>query len=220
MDRFPCIIQVNDDLSSSVQQTLVTQLYITEAITGTEFDARVAADPNYPLIVYQNNLRILVIRPANDYTNRFLADLVLFLKHGEASIQCNKTGEPTKTVQIAYINLGKLMLWYPRLVECCNAFCDGYQMYPNDGYLPIHIDGYCCPPFPCPPVQNNIVCPLFPYSKIPAKFPFGSDPDRRQDTIFNTMPYVPFHNQGALIPLKPCTCSCSPCRCCDFGCGK
>lgn len=191
------IIFVNDDLTPGVQGPLQTQLYISEAITGAEFDARVSSDPEYPRIVHINGLRILVIRSfRHKHRHNFhLADVVIFIKAGLASVESNRCGpcdEPGHTSPVVYLTVAKLLQHFP----------------PN-----------FCSPEPCNPhVQNNIFYPLFPHSKCPAIFPFGSDKSALQDTIFYTIPLVPFHAKGALIPRSPCDApdcfpNCNSCCC-------
>lgn len=98
------IIFVNDVLYSdgyySTKGELMTQLYITEAMDGYEFDARVAADPNYPNIVHFTGKRILVLRNFSDLTNRDLADVAIFVKNGLAAIEQNKIGPPGLTYPV------------------------------------------------------------------------------------------------------------------------
>jgi hypothetical protein len=102
------IIFSNTDLSANVQATVKRQLDLTEMISAAEFDARVAADPNYPNIVHLNRLRIWVLRDLSDQTNRNLADLVLFLKAGLASVLFHKSGMPTFAIPIDRMYLSAL----------------------------------------------------------------------------------------------------------------
>lgn len=86
------IIFVNSDISPSVQEKLVTQLFIDYVLTGDEFDANVNADPNYPIEVKQFRKRVLVIRSfdqgniVNNIPNRELADIILFVANGLANV--------------------------------------------------------------------------------------------------------------------------------------
>lgn len=93
------IIFINSDINQILQDTLTSQLHITDVMSGSEFDARVSNNPYYPNIVHGSNLRILVIRESfQDLTNRDLADVVIFLKQGLASIEKDNYGPPGKTV--------------------------------------------------------------------------------------------------------------------------
>src|SRR5271166_785844 len=77
--------------SFSELTNLQNQLFINDTMTKAEFDARVAADPNYPIIVHLQGLRILVILPTfYDHHNRDLADVVIFLHQGLADVECNR----------------------------------------------------------------------------------------------------------------------------------
>jgi hypothetical protein len=88
------VILINADLVDSVRAYIVKQLHIDEAITGTEFDARVAANPNYVNLIKQLELRILVERTFKELTNRDQFDLVVFLKNGIISCELNRLGPP------------------------------------------------------------------------------------------------------------------------------
>lgn len=79
------------DASVSELTNLQIQLFIDDTMTKAEFDARVVADPNYPTIVHLRGMRILVILPTfYDHHNRDLADVVIFLHHGMADVECNR----------------------------------------------------------------------------------------------------------------------------------
>lgn len=94
----------NNDLSPSVQEKIVTQLFIDYVLTGAEFDAKVVADPLYVSKVKIFNLRVLVIRTyaqndiANNIPNRELADVVLFVKSGLANVVTKSGHGPTVPV--------------------------------------------------------------------------------------------------------------------------
>jgi len=94
------VIFVNADLTDNVKAVIQRQLYINDTITGTEFDLRLVADPNYVDVVHADRLRVLVIRPFTELTNRDKADIVLFCKAGLASVESSKVGPPGQTYQI------------------------------------------------------------------------------------------------------------------------
>jgi len=102
------VILVNADLTPNVQAAIQRQLYINDTITGTEFDLRIAADPNYVAIVHANGLRVLVIRPFTELTNRDQFDIVMFCKAGLASVETSKVGPPGQTYQIDRMYLSQL----------------------------------------------------------------------------------------------------------------
>lgn len=102
------VIFVNQDLTPNVQAAIQRQLYINDTITGTEFDLRVATDPNYVNVVHANGLRVLVIRPFTELTNRDLADIVLFIKAGLASVEMTKVGPPAQTYAVEHMYLSQL----------------------------------------------------------------------------------------------------------------
>lgn len=103
------IVFVNADLTGQVKSVLVRQLFITEVMDGYEFDARVLSDPNYPIIIRANNLKILVIRPFYEHTNRELADVAIFVKAGMATVEYSKYGPPGLTLPVARIYLNELI---------------------------------------------------------------------------------------------------------------
>lgn len=81
--------------SFSELTNLQTQLFINDTMTKVEFDARVQADPNYPIVVHLRGLRILVILPTfYDHHNRHWADVVIFLHQGMADVECNRLAWP------------------------------------------------------------------------------------------------------------------------------
>lgn len=120
MNLVPAIIFINGncdgygvaygDLDAYTKSVIVQQLYIHESMTGTEFDARVVVDPNYPAVIHNMRLRILVIRSDfRDYTNRDLADIVLYFRNGMVSIEKNNFGIPSLTVSIDRLDIYKLL---------------------------------------------------------------------------------------------------------------
>lgn len=105
----PAIIFVNSDSSTNVQQYMSNQLYVSEIITGAEFDKRVELDPNYPLDIHLKNIRIIVVRPFNDYNNRNLCDVAIFINRGLAVIEFNKYGPPNRTYRIETLSIYQLL---------------------------------------------------------------------------------------------------------------
>jgi hypothetical protein len=145
------IIFVNDDLTPNVEAALQRQLFITDTMTGAEFDARVAADPNYPNIVHLQNAVILVIRSFYDFTNRSLADIVIFVKAGLASVEASKVGPPGLTLPVDRLYLNELFR----------------------GTLPS-----CATFIPNPNAQNNILYPIERHCETKDLRPFGSNFER------------------------------------------
>ena len=117
------IIFMNNEINPPLQQKLVEQLEITDVMTGTEFDDRVTEDPNYPLNIELNQLRILVLRDSlQDTTNREYADVVMFVKGGLASILYNKYGPPAATLDINRITMYSLLVNKDLQSGVTNAF--------------------------------------------------------------------------------------------------
>lgn len=102
------IIFCNADLSDNVLTTIQRQLFITDTMTGVEFDARIAVDPDYPDEIHGNGRRVLVIRSFLEHTNRQIADLVLFVKNGLASVEASKFGPPGITYPVDRMYLSQI----------------------------------------------------------------------------------------------------------------
>jgi len=114
--------------STSAITNLSRQLEINETITLEEFNARVAADPNYPTVVHLNRLRILVVLSSfMDHTNRNLADIVLFVKGGLASVEFSKFGPPRQTWETQRLNIWNLIN---------GVRGSGVACFPFPGFLP------------------------------------------------------------------------------------
>ena len=146
----PCLFFINQDISfpldhkpfigsiitrpgssagPSTLTQLVSQLFINDVMTEEEFDSRIVADPNYPLIVRLQGLRILVIVPSyicDGYLNltfdhyrhfdgyhrhRHEADVIMFFHQGMIDVECNR-------------------LAWPKYGSPCNSSCDNF----DDGY--------------------------------------------------------------------------------------
>lgn len=127
------IFFVNADITDDIKSVLTTQLYINEVLTDTEFDNRVSVDPDYPDQIRLNGLRLLVVRQNfRDYTNRQLADVVIFVSHGLAAVEKNNlcpfqplgnNGFPSLTFPISRLNMYEL-LRYNRSNQVVNLMPD------------------------------------------------------------------------------------------------
>lgn len=112
MVAFPsAVIFVNNDLVDSARNHIITQLHINEFITGTEFDSRIAADSGYVNKIKQLNLRLLVIRPFTETTNRNLADVVAFVKNGMIAVETNKFGPPAPAFPVLDVHWGQFCIF-------------------------------------------------------------------------------------------------------------
>lgn len=120
------IIFINIDLTESIIATFTRQLFLSEVITGDIFDARVAADGYYPQEVHNSNLRIMVMRPLYDLTNRGLADIVLFAKSGLVTVETNKYGPPNITLPIDKVYLSALFKLQVPFTQTDNDLDDGF----------------------------------------------------------------------------------------------
>lgn len=131
------------NISTSVIQGIDTQLQINETISLAEFNARVAADPNYPRVVHLQRLRILVIlADFQDVTNRHLADIVLFVKQGIASVEKCKFGPPGFSVDVQRLNI--FNLFYSAKHSGSTVFC--FPCFPEPEHCPPTFPPPICPP--------------------------------------------------------------------------
>lgn len=103
----PAIIFCNDDLTAEVRGVIQRQLFITDTMTGAEFDARLAADPSYPAQIHGGGQRILVIRSFLNHEQWDKADLVLFCSHGIAAVERSKVGPPGISFGIDHMYLSQ-----------------------------------------------------------------------------------------------------------------
>lgn len=116
------VLQTNVVTDQTIDGTLANQLEATETISFAEFNARVAADPNYPTIVHLNGLRIVVIlSDFSDYTNRNLADIVIFIKQGLASVEKNNFGPPGLSLDVQRLNIWNLINGIKRTSGVCQS---------------------------------------------------------------------------------------------------
>src|SRR5690606_14043120 len=149
------IIMVNNDLSSTTQNRLVTQLHIDEAITGQEFDIRLAGSTDYAIGIRILGRRLLVIRDHRDQTNRLEMDIVMFVKNGLISVTKNCFGPPGQTYQLRNIYWGAICIYNTDINRRCSTcsscsgpsytYCDGYGRSP---YYPAIYD-------PAYPAENH-----------------------------------------------------------------
>lgn len=117
------IIYVNDNISDSVKEKLVRQLFIDDVQTSGEFDGYVdgysdgyydgyVVPISYPLYLKSKGLRVMVLR--NDFPSRGTnpdwldADIVIFVKNGLAAIEYNRFGPPHPQMSVALITWFKL----------------------------------------------------------------------------------------------------------------
>lgn len=107
----PAIICVNDDLSPSVREHLIRQLFINQVLDGPTFDGYVSTDPYYPNKIKQLNQRIMVVRTFADryqVSTWTVPDVVMFIKQGLAAVEVNKFGPPGFTLPVLKLYWGAL----------------------------------------------------------------------------------------------------------------
>lgn len=104
------IMLINNDLTDSVRDQIIRQLYIDEVLDGYVFHNRVAGNPAYVDEVHQQNLRLMVLSRFDDFTNRELFDLVGWVAHGLINVEKNLHGPPILVLPLArltYHSLGR-----------------------------------------------------------------------------------------------------------------
>jgi hypothetical protein len=116
------IVFISNNLSDQVRDTIANQLYITDIMSGPEYDAYIALDPLFPDTIHNSQKRLMVIRELGTYTNRETADVVLFYSHGNVAVEENKFGPPGCTWRANNIHWGKLAV-YPIPTTNCPCNC-------------------------------------------------------------------------------------------------
>ncbi len=88
------IILVNNDLTDSIQETLVRQLFIDEVYDGYEFESVIDGYGDYNGEVRRRGIRVMVIVDFSTLplTFRAIADIAIFVKAGLANVMTNKIG--------------------------------------------------------------------------------------------------------------------------------
>lgn len=102
------VVFVNADLTTNVQTVLVKQLQISEVTDGYSFDTVVASNSEYVNGLKRLNYRLLVVRSFEETTNRNLADVVIFVSHGLASVLMNKFGPHGITFPVSRLSWKQL----------------------------------------------------------------------------------------------------------------
>lgn len=141
------VVLVNNDLSASVQNQLQIQLHIDETITGSEFDLRLAADPNYVQNIRAMQRRLLVMRDFRETANRTVFDVVIFIREALVYVEKNCFGPTGQTFYLAFLHWGQLGIYDTNLNRSCGCdtriticgcgVCDGYGRAP---YYPARFD--------------------------------------------------------------------------------
>lgn len=104
------IVFVNNNISGSVQEKLITQLFIDLLLTGDEFDAIVDgyADGYFFADIKANHQRVMVLRNylingiPNNIPNRELADIILYISNGLANVLTKEGHKPSLPVVNLY----------------------------------------------------------------------------------------------------------------------
>ena len=127
----PAIIIINNDLTTSVQNTIVKQLRIDQVMDGYTFDQTIEADPNWPNTIRNiHEQRILVIRDLRELNNREHADVVAFVSHGLISVEYNKFGPPISHYRVDRIHWSQLCVFVRKIgpgnigSTCCSCGTD------------------------------------------------------------------------------------------------
>jgi len=121
----PAVIFINSGLHPKVIQTIERQLYITETMSGEEFNARVDGYSSGYIDGYSDGYgfndgyvdgyyraydqRILVLCNLYTQRNREKADLVLVYRYGLVYVESKKRGPPAKGISIQNVYLLDLL---------------------------------------------------------------------------------------------------------------
>lgn len=109
------IVYVNNDISGSVQEKLINQLFIDLILTGEEFDSIVDGyfadgyvDGYFLDSIKIRNQRVLVTRNylkndlPNNIPNRELANIILYVKYGLVNVVTKEGHKPTLALSTIY----------------------------------------------------------------------------------------------------------------------
>ena len=106
------LIMINNDLTDQVLEFISRQLFLTDIFDGYEFLMALDADgyDGYDFLpwIRSKNRRVAVIQSHQEKAHRELFDLVLFVKNGLASVECNKFGPPGLTLPVTKLYWGIL----------------------------------------------------------------------------------------------------------------
>ena len=109
--NLPAAIIFTNSIVDEISSILSSQLFISETISGEEFDLRLQNDPNYAQIIHNFGLRVLVIR--DDYPaeiNREYCDVFITIgTNGMISILKNDI--PALNLPINNINIYALLAY-------------------------------------------------------------------------------------------------------------
>lgn len=165
------ILYVNEGLRDSVEDCLVKQLFITQTMLGGEFNAIIAADPNYPDYVRTHGQRVMVLWDFSDpMMNKFYADVIIYCFYGMASIEKNLFIHcPNRFLKyrIAEITWPKLSIFGTNFALVSGSIMAGQNLKqtlyygPNTGPqgIIVDVDGYISGPGTID--IQNLIAPVF-----------------------------------------------------------
>jgi hypothetical protein len=104
------LIMINNDLTDQVLEFISRQLFLTDILDGYDFLQTIDGYDGYDFLprIKRQNRRVAVIQSHQEKTHRDLFDLVLFVKNGLASVECNKFGPPGLTLPVTKLYWGIL----------------------------------------------------------------------------------------------------------------
>jgi hypothetical protein len=105
----PFVMFVNNDLSDQVKSVFVRQFYLSEIMTGAQFDGYVASIDGYVQTLYIDGYRVMVERDLSDHTNRQLANITVFYKNGLLSVLKDGYGPPTLELPLDRVSFTNLI---------------------------------------------------------------------------------------------------------------
>lgn len=107
------LIMINNDLTDQVLEFISRQLFLTDILDGYTFSQTLNAPDGYDFLprIKRQNRRLAVIQSHQETENRNLFDLVLFVKNGLASVECNKFGPPGLTLPVTKLYWGILGIY-------------------------------------------------------------------------------------------------------------
>lgn len=139
----PPFIIFTNTLSPGVEQVYVRQFFISEIMTGQQFDGYVASIDGYVQTLYIDGYRVLVERDLFDHTNRHLANITLFYKNGLVSVLKDGYGPPILEISLDNISIASIInhLKYNPVPTSDGDLDDGFNEIDNDNFDPHKADG-------------------------------------------------------------------------------
>jgi hypothetical protein len=88
----PCLIFVNSNISEASKAKLISQLFMDEVISYSEYLSRKAIAPEYAGVLHSLGGKVMVLKDMSDQQDNDEADIVLYVAHGLVCVQQSFVG--------------------------------------------------------------------------------------------------------------------------------